>query len=149
MGFIKTLNERYGITHRLKELFRFSVSGFSCFGIDIGVMALLNRVFGVHYLLSAAVSFSVALVINYFINITWVFRAARGRRGRFVLYVLISLLELGLNQLFLWLAVSRLGLDSLLAKTVISLPVSGVIYLLKRWTILKTHAPHEPKKPAA
>jgi len=146
MAFFKKLNERYKIMRRLRELLRFSLSGFTCFGVDIGIMALLSRVFGVYYLLSAAISFSVALVINYFINITWVFRAARGKRGRFVLYVLISLLELGLNQLFLWLAVSKLGLDSLIAKTVISLPVSGAIYLLKRWMILNTH---EPKNPAA
>ena len=73
MGFFRKPDQRYNIAHRLKELLRFSVSGFTCFGVDIGVMALLNRVFGMHYLLSAAISFSVALFLNYFINITWKF----------------------------------------------------------------------------
>lgn len=145
MGLFQRINKRYNLTSRFKELFRFSVSGSACFGVDIGIMAILSRVFGIHYLLAAAISFTCALALNYYININWVFRCARGRRGRFLLYALISLLELGLNQLFLWLAVSQLGLDSLLAKAVISLPISAVIFLLKRWMILVTTVPDSPQ----
>lgn len=52
---------------------RYTVVGFVAFVVDVSLLVLLTEFAGIHYLISAALSFICGLVTNYGLSITWVF----------------------------------------------------------------------------
>lgn len=99
---------------------RYVVVGGAAFVVDFGTLALLHRVVGVHYLLSAAVGFTVGLVVNYLVSVRWVFTVRRVQRRSVELsvYALVGVVGLLLNQLTIGALTAGLGLDPLVSKLV-------------------------------
>ena len=78
-------------THKFKKIFYgasdnlliqfvryFFVGGFA-FIIDFGLLYILTEYAGLHYLLSATLSFIAGLVVNYIISCIWVFNNSKFR----------------------------------------------------------------------
>ena len=76
-------------THKFKKIFYgasdnpliqfvryFFVGGFA-FIIDFGLLYILTEYAGLHYLLSATLSFIAGLVVNYIISCIWVFNNSK------------------------------------------------------------------------
>lgn len=89
--------------------------------VDVGLYYSLIRFGGVGILKSAALSFCVAVVMNYVISSAYVFRHLAGktlwRLDRFVRFFLCALISLGLNQAVIWLISVRLAFHPLVGKT--------------------------------
>ena len=103
----------------IKQILKFGVVGGLAFVIDYGLMVLLTEVFGINYLISSAVSFSVSVVFNYLLSIFWVFDVSgsnRGQKESFVIFLALSIIGLGLNQLLMWLGSDLMGLHYMLTK---------------------------------
>ncbi|MDR2715783.1 MAG: GtrA family protein [Coriobacteriaceae bacterium] len=102
----------------LAQIMKFSVVGVIAFLIDYGLMILLTEVFHVDYLVSATVSFTVAVVFNYLASMRYVFKHKEGlsRRREFIIFVVLSVIGLGLNDLFMWIGVSLFGIDYRITK---------------------------------
>ncbi|MCL1799532.1 MAG: GtrA family protein [Eggerthellaceae bacterium] len=102
----------------LAQIMKFSVVGVIAFLIDYGLMILLTEVFHVDYLVSATVSFTVAVVFNYLASMRYVFKHKEGlsRKREFIIFVVLSVIGLGLNDLFMWIGVSLFGIDYRITK---------------------------------
>ncbi len=102
----------------LKQFAKFGVVGLIAFIIDYGLMVLLTEVFGVNYLLSATISFTVSVIFNYLASMRYVFTHKDGmsRRREFVIFVVLSIIGLGLNDLLMWLATGLAGISYLVSK---------------------------------
>lgn len=103
----------------IKQLVKFGVVGGLAFVIDYGLLILLTEVAGLNYLLSSACSFTVSVIFNYILSIFWVFDVDRGKQNQgknFVIFLILSVIGLGLNQVLMWLQVEQLHLHYLLAK---------------------------------
>jgi putative flippase GtrA len=89
------------VTSNRGQLLRFSLVGGSGYVVNLTVYWFLLAL-GMHYLAAATVSFLVAAVNNFLWNRTWTF-TARGQRwlGQCLRALLVSILSLGLNQVFL------------------------------------------------
>lgn len=89
----------------LVQLFRYTFVGGFAFLVDFGTLYILTEYFHIHYLLSAAIAFIFGLIINYLLSVKWVFnnRAMENRWWEFLLFAIIGLVGLGLNELFLWI----------------------------------------------
>lgn len=100
------------------QIIKFGFVGFLCFFIDYGVMVFLTERFGVDYILSCGVSFTVSVIVNYILSVTFVFETDRNKRksGEFIVFVLLSLIGLGINEICMWLAVELVGIHYKLAK---------------------------------
>ena len=85
----------------IAQIMKFGVVGVIAFAIDYGLLALLTEVFGVNYLVSATVSFTVSVVFNYVASMRYVFRHKEGmsRRREFVIFVVLSVIGLAINTL--------------------------------------------------
>lgn len=88
----------------------FAFVGGSAFVIDYGVMIFLTELIGINYLISSGISFSVSVIYNYILSVHWVFDVAedRSKRAEFVIFIILSVIGLGINQLVMWIAVDIL-----------------------------------------
>lgn len=89
----------------LVQLFRYTFVGGFAFLVDFGTLYILTEYFHIYYLVSAGIAFIFGLIINYLLSVKWVFnnRAMENRWWEFLLFAIIGLVGLGLNELFLWI----------------------------------------------
>ena len=66
----------------IAQIMKFGVVGVIAFAIDYGLLALLTEVFGVNYLVSATISFTVSVVFNYVASMRYVFKHKEGMSRR-------------------------------------------------------------------
>ncbi len=102
----------------IAQFMKFGVVGVIAFVIDYGILALLTEVFGVNYLVSATISFTASVVFNYAASMRYVFTHKEGmsRRREFVIFVVLSVIGLGINNLCMWAGVELFGIHYLLTK---------------------------------
>ena len=87
----------------MSQIMKFGVVGFLCFFIDYGIMVALVELAGLQELWASACSFTVSVVVNYILSITVVFDTDKNanQAKQFVVFVILSLIGLGLNQLIM------------------------------------------------
>ena len=100
------------------QFMKFGVVGVIAFVIDYGLLALLTEAFGVNYLVSATISFTVSVVFNYLASMRYVFthKEDMSRRREFVIFVVLSVIGLAINNLCMWAGVELLGIHYLITK---------------------------------
>ena len=57
----------------IQQMIKFGFVGVLCFFIDYGIMVFLTEVFGINYMVSSTVSFSVSVTVNYILSVAFVF----------------------------------------------------------------------------
>lgn len=95
----------------LAQIIKFGAVGFLCFFIDYGILVALVELAGFHELAASGCSFTVSVVANYILSITVVFDTDRNadKLKQFVVFVVLSLIGLGINQLIMKAGVDWLG----------------------------------------
>ncbi len=109
------------------QLFRYTFVGGLAFAVDFGALFLLTEHFKLHYLISAGISFILGLIVNYFLSVKWVFnsRTVKNHFLEFVIFSLIGLIGLGLNEFFLWIFTEKFLMYYLVSKIVTAI----IVYL--------------------
>ena len=95
----------------IKQILKFGVVGFLCFFIDYGIMVALVELAGFSELIASGCSFTVSVIVNYILSITVVFDADKdaNKASQFIVFVILSLIGLGINQLIMWAGTAWLG----------------------------------------
>ena len=104
----------------IAQFMKFGAVGVIAFVIDYGLLALLTEVFGVNYLVSATISFTVSVIFNYLASMRYVFKHKEdmSRRREFVIFVVLSVIGLIINNLCMWTGVELFGIHYLITKIV-------------------------------
>ena len=104
----------------LIQLFRYGFVGGAAFLVDYGVLVLLTEVFGMHYLLSATISFILGLITNYLLSVVWVFdnRTLGNRWAEFTVFAIIGVIGLGLNALIMYVCTDKMGIHYMISKII-------------------------------
>ena len=122
---------------RFYEIARFILVGGACFVLDYGLLYILTEYGGLHYLLSAGVSFTIYVFVNYWLCLVCVFRGANTQTHRAkMLFFGSSIAGLGLNQLLMWMLVDLFGIYYMIAKLIAAGIVMVWNYVLKRRAVL-------------
>ena len=102
----------------MEQIVKFGFVGFLCFFIDYGLMVLLKERLGIHYLISSTISFTVSVIVNYILSITFVFETDKSKNkvGEFVIFVCLSVIGIGINALCMWVAVEFIHIHYMLSK---------------------------------
>ncbi len=102
----------------MEQIIKFGFVGFLCFFIDYGVMVFLTEVFRIDYLVSSGISFTVSVIVNYILSITFVFETDKDKNKlkEFVIFVFLSVIGLGINEACMWLAVEAAGIHYMISK---------------------------------
>lgn len=110
----------------IAQFMKFGIVGVIAFVIDYGFMVLLTEVFGVPYLISTTVSFIISVIFNYFASMRFVFKRKddMSRRREFIIFVVLSVIGLVINDVFMWLVVDFLFIDYRISKIVVTFIVA-------------------------
>lgn len=102
----------------LEQIMKFGVVGVIAFIIDYGLLALLTEVFGVNYLVSATISFTVSVIFNYLASMRYVFthKEDMSRTREFIIFVVLSIIGLLINNFCMWAGVEMLHIHYLITK---------------------------------
>ena len=102
----------------IEQIMKFGVVGVIAFVIDFGVMVFLTEVFGIDPVISATVSFIISVIFNYAASMRYVFshREGMSRTREFVIFVVLSAIGLGLNDLLIWAGTDLASFDYRLVK---------------------------------
>ncbi len=102
----------------IEQMIKFGFVGFLCFFIDWGIMVFLTEVFGINPLISSTISLTVSVTVNYILSVTFVFETDKNanKGSQFVIFVLLSIVGLGVNELCMWLGTDLLGIHYMITK---------------------------------
>jgi putative flippase GtrA len=85
--------------------------------VDVGVLVALKELLHIDVLVSSAISFCVSVVANYILSMTFVFKSKNQNKIReFIIFVLLSVGGLCINQLILWIGVKLTSVYYLIVK---------------------------------
>lgn len=102
----------------IEQIIKFGFVGFLCFFIDYGIMVFLTEIVGIIYLVSSGISFTVSVVVNYLLSVTFVFETDKNKNKikEFIIFVFLGVIGLGINQACMWFGVEILGITYLIVK---------------------------------
>lgn len=95
------------------QLIRFLISGGLVTALGIGVYALVALGLRWHPQVGNLLAYATAMATGYWLHSRWSFRGHGDERNAGTLgrFVTVSLISLGLNSLWVWLATEPLGLS--------------------------------------
>ena len=124
------------MNERFLEIIRFCFVGGLSLIVDCGLLYGLTEFLSVNYLYSAAISFTVSVVFNYWLCVAYVFKGARKQTPKqAAIFIGSSVVGLGLNQLCMWFFVEIVTWHYMLAKLGATVIVTLWNYVMKRKAI--------------
>ncbi|MBQ8184312.1 MAG: GtrA family protein [Lachnospiraceae bacterium] len=113
----------------IKQILRFGVVGFICFFIEYAIMVALVELVGTSELVASATGFTVSVIVNYILSVTVVFEADKeaNKVRQFIVFVVLSLIGLGINQLIMWIGIDWLSQYMNRAYLIVKLFATGVV----------------------
>lgn len=99
----------------IEQILKFGVVGIIATVIDFGVLYVLSQPLGMDPVISAGISFCVSLVFNYVASMRYVFthREDMSRSREFVIFLVLSLIGLAINEAIMAAGVAVLGNSAL------------------------------------
>ena len=121
------------------QLLRYAVVGGVAFVVDYGSLWLLTEVVGLHHLVSAAIAFILGLICNYVISTAWVFGESKvsNRWVEFVIFSIIGVIGLGLNELIIYLCTDVCGLHYMLSKIISTVIIFFWNFFARKFVLFK------------
>ncbi len=103
----------------IRQILRFGVVGGLAFLIDYGIFTILSQFLHVHYLVASIISFSISVIFNYILSIKWVFDVTKKQDAKdFALFIILSVIGLGINSLIMYISVDLMHIHELIAKII-------------------------------
>lgn len=120
---------------RFWEVFRFLAVGGGCFLLEYVLLYTLTEYVGFEPLVSAPIAFTISLIVNYILCVYVVFHAEHQSTTQAVLFIVTSIMGLGINQLVMWGCIDLLGIWYMFSKVVASAIVMIWNYFTKRFIL--------------
>ena len=116
------------------QIIKFGFVGETAFVIDAGLLFLLTEFCGIHYLISGMISFTASVIYNYILSVKWVFDAKKdaNKTQEFIVFIVLSVIGLGINQLFMWLFVDMMHIYYMLSKIIATVIVMVYNFITRK-----------------
>ncbi|MBR1691904.1 MAG: GtrA family protein [Lachnospiraceae bacterium] len=98
----------------IKQFIKFGAVGIFCFFIDYFTFKISSSLLGIHYVIASILGFTISVIVNYILSMKFVFEGKEdmSRRREFVIFVILSLIGLGLNTLILYICIDGIYMHS-------------------------------------
>ncbi|OPY27438.1 MAG: GtrA-like protein [Methanobacterium sp. PtaU1.Bin242] len=121
------------------QFFRYIFVGGIAFIVDFGSLFIFTDIFGLYYLISAAIAFILGLITNYILSINWVFnrRTLNNRTYEFGLFTIIGIIGLALNEFFIWFLTAEIGFYYLISKIIAAIIILFWNFFARKLTLFR------------
>ena len=117
---------------------RYLITGFTSFGIEYGLFALLTNYFKVYYLVANICIFTVVFWFNYFLNRRWSFKSTQSLKIQLPRYLLLFLFNLLMaNIILMYLLTDIIGINKMFSKILIMGAVVSWNFILYKKVIYR------------
>ncbi len=128
--------------HIIGQFLRYFVTGGLAFVVDFGFFAIALYCFDVHYLVANLIGLMGGNVVNYLLSIGWVFSAqkrtmAKHRLLEIIVFVLISLVGMALNEFLMFVFVGLLFLQEMVSKIGAAIIVLLYNFFARKYILFK------------
>ena len=122
-------------TNLFIQFFRYTLVGGLAFVVDLVLLFVLTEYAHWHYLVSATLSFLAGLLVNYILSTQWIFRSSKikNKKIEFILFGLIGVIGLGLNNVLLYFFTDLIGLYYMLSELITAVLVYAWNFLGRRY----------------
>ena len=123
------------------QILKFGVVGALAFVIDYGLLIFCTEKLGINYLISGAIAFSVAVVFNYILSMLWVYDTSgndRDKKMQLVIFIILSVIGLGLTELLMWIGTDLLGIHYTITKIIATVIVMFYNFVTRK-ILLEKH----------
>lgn len=101
----------------IKQILKFGIVGGIAFIIDYALLYVCTEYLNIYVLYSSIISFSISVIFNYIMSIKWVFDVNHKQTYKdFTIFIIFSVIGLGINQLIMYLGIERLHIYYMLVK---------------------------------
>ena len=102
----------------VKQVGKFAAVGITSLAVDYILLLVLVELLHVDFLIATSASFLASVVVNYFLSVKFVFgrRDDMSRKREFTIFVVLSIIGLGLTDVLMWAGTDGLELDYRLVK---------------------------------
>ena len=117
------------------QFFRYLFVGGFAFLVDFFLLYFFSDICGIYYLISAALSFIISLIVNYLISTFWVFNKNQidNKIVEFTVFSLIGVVGLIFTEIILYLCTDVLGIYYLVSKIIATAIVMFWNFLARRF----------------
>lgn len=99
-----------------QQFIKFAFVGLLNLGVDLGFYLLFSRIFGIYYLTSKVLSFTIAATNSYILNKIWTFRNKDTRYVKqFFQFIAVAGVGMGLNALMMYLLVTIFHISDIIS----------------------------------
>ena len=114
------------------EFIRYAFVGGSMTVFSFVLYIVMNEKLGLFYLFSNILSYSIAVVLSYFLNLWFTFKKKGVKIREFIQYIVMRVLFLGIDSIALFLCVQILGIDKYAAKILLTFTILILTYTFSR-----------------
>ncbi len=99
------------------QLIKFGIVGVIAAIVDVGTLVVLKEWLNFEVLLASTISFCTSVAVNYLLSMSFVFKGKeQSKLKEFIIFVVLSVGGLGLNQFILWVGVRFTDIYYLIVK---------------------------------
>lgn len=104
----------------LEQLVKFGIVGVIATLLEWIIFYICTNQLKIHYSISTIIGFSISTIFNYWASVKWVFDVNKGKSEKlnFILFVVLSIVGLGLNELILWICIEKFAIYNMIGKVI-------------------------------
>ena len=123
--------------NKYRELIKYCIIGCSGALLDFITYTILIKAFGMNYLLANALSVTVGITNNFFLNAYLNFKVTDNMFKRFISFYLVGMLGLVISEILLYLLVDIMSMNSIIAKIITIFVITIVQFILNKTITFK------------
>jgi len=102
------------------QFLRYGIVGGIAAVVNIGMLYVFTELFGLHYIFSNILAFTLGLIVNYFLSVKYVFSKERkeNRKLEFIVHIVIGIIGLSLDTLLVYLFTDKADLYYMMSKII-------------------------------
>lgn len=117
-----------------RQFLKFALVGFASLAVEYLFLGYFLQALSMDYLLATTIAFIISIVVNYILSMKYVFshKEDMSRKREFTIFVVLSAIGLGLNDLYMFIGVSLLNVGTMAMKLISTFFVTWYNYFSRR-----------------
>lgn len=118
---------------KFRNLLLYGIIGSFTATLDAIVFSVLSGYLGVYYLFANCISVLVGITTSFILNRKYNFKVNDKVKQRFITFLTVGLVGLGLSNILLWIGYDKMGFDMIPTKLISIVIVVFIQYLLNKF----------------